>query len=114
MIRRPPRSTLFPYTTLFRSRRADRERLGSARRERGVPPAASGVGRERLIPQPPKPRRCSELVAHAELPLPWREHSALLAELRIRLAAHEARVVVPVEDVEGLRAHAEPAGAAHR
>src|SRR3712207_8109465 len=29
MIRRPPRSTLFPYTTLFRSNRADRttERL---------------------------------------------------------------------------------------
>src|SRR2546422_719347 len=25
MIRRPPRSTLFPYTTLFRSRRGDRE-----------------------------------------------------------------------------------------
>src|SRR3712207_8561319 len=24
MIRRPPRSTLFPYTTLFRSRRRDR------------------------------------------------------------------------------------------
>src|SRR2546430_11069626 len=24
MIRRPPRSTLFPYTTLFRSREADR------------------------------------------------------------------------------------------
>src|SRR3712207_7616194 len=34
MIRRPPRSTLFPYTTLFRSdRRADRRRaLGRARR----------------------------------------------------------------------------------
>src|SRR2546422_7211725 len=26
MIRRPPRSTLFPYTTLFRSREARRER----------------------------------------------------------------------------------------
>src|SRR6266498_5698805 len=26
MIRRPPRSTLFPYTTLFRSPSADRER----------------------------------------------------------------------------------------
>src|SRR2546425_9780548 len=26
MIRRPPRSTLFPYTTLFRSRRYDRAR----------------------------------------------------------------------------------------
>src|SRR2546422_1384776 len=27
MIRRPPRSTLFPYTTLFRSRLAQRDRL---------------------------------------------------------------------------------------
>src|SRR2546429_5199673 len=27
MIRRPPRSTLFPYTTLFRSRDRDRKRL---------------------------------------------------------------------------------------
>src|SRR5687768_17668649 len=26
MIRRPPRSTLFPYTTLFRSRQRERER----------------------------------------------------------------------------------------
>src|SRR2546426_7238224 len=33
MIRRPPRSTLFPYTTLFRSLRA---RLADARRERLV------------------------------------------------------------------------------
>src|SRR5438132_9743663 len=29
MIRRPPRSTLFPYTTLFRSRGAARRRVGS-------------------------------------------------------------------------------------
>src|SRR3712207_8763453 len=29
MIRRPPRSTLFPYTTLFRSRRPGRERDGA-------------------------------------------------------------------------------------
>src|SRR2546429_5898427 len=28
MIRRPPRSTLFPYTTLFRSHRHDHQRLG--------------------------------------------------------------------------------------
>src|SRR5438309_8188572 len=27
MIRRPPRSTLFPYTTLFRSHELDREQL---------------------------------------------------------------------------------------
>src|SRR2546422_7696843 len=35
MIRRPPRSTLFPYTTLFRSRRAD-EGKDEARRGDGV------------------------------------------------------------------------------
>src|SRR2546429_6223895 len=40
MIRRPPRSTLFPYTTLFRSRRggpgcaANREPFGGERRGR--------------------------------------------------------------------------------
>src|SRR5256885_8352411 len=28
MIRRPPRSTLFPYTTLFRSRQCTRRRAG--------------------------------------------------------------------------------------
>src|SRR5256885_7280825 len=35
MIRRPPRSTLFPYTTLFRSREATRarSRTGRARSE---------------------------------------------------------------------------------
>src|SRR3712207_8420695 len=35
MIRRPPRSTLFPYTTLFRSLRAERpdERRGHPQRE---------------------------------------------------------------------------------
>src|SRR3712207_8433175 len=29
MIRRPPRSTLFPYTTLFRSRREEPARVGA-------------------------------------------------------------------------------------
>src|SRR3989449_3638377 len=40
MIRRPPRSTLFPYTTLFRSRSGGRDRAGavSARRESGAVP----------------------------------------------------------------------------
>src|SRR5687768_18329626 len=31
MIRRPPRSTLFPYTTLFRSSRSGRPRAGGGR-----------------------------------------------------------------------------------
>src|SRR5689334_24827257 len=33
MLRRPPRSTLFPYTTLFRSAAADRARQERALRE---------------------------------------------------------------------------------
>src|SRR3712207_6898194 len=41
MIRRPPRSTLFPYTTRFRSR-------PGPRRPPGQPPAALRLGRRRL------------------------------------------------------------------
>src|SRR2546429_3801987 len=43
MIRRPPRSTLFPYTTLFRSDRS-RRRPNVFRQERGVDPAAAPRG----------------------------------------------------------------------
>src|SRR3712207_7796429 len=51
MIRRPPRSTLFPYTTLFRS-----QGQGRARRAR---PCAAGrrPGAGRLGPQPPAAAR---------------------------------------------------------
>src|SRR3712207_6923886 len=49
MIRRPPRSTLFPYTTLFRSRRTSRPASGGRRRARGRragrPSTAPGDGR---------------------------------------------------------------------
>src|SRR2546430_9569334 len=34
MIRRPPRSTLFPYTTLFRSRPSSHSRLGQKTNQR--------------------------------------------------------------------------------
>src|SRR5947208_11066913 len=40
MIRRPPRSTLFPYTTLFRSRPTERTAPGGARRPAAAPPPA--------------------------------------------------------------------------
>src|SRR5256885_7963217 len=43
MIRRPPRSTLFPYTTLFRSR--DRARPSGPARDRAVLPARPGLSR---------------------------------------------------------------------
>src|SRR2546427_6855845 len=40
MIRRPPRSTLFPYTTLFRSQRREH-----AARRGALPPAPAGGAR---------------------------------------------------------------------
>src|SRR2546422_4705831 len=47
MIRRPPRSTLFPYTTLFRSRAGTRARPHAAPRRaharRGAPADGAGV-----------------------------------------------------------------------
>src|SRR2546422_11720313 len=42
MIRRPPRSTLFPYTTLFRSRQPAGQ--GGEGRLRAFPPALEGAG----------------------------------------------------------------------
>src|SRR3712207_8049292 len=46
MIRQPPRSTLFPYTPLFRSLGADRAR----RAARGL--RAAGAARHLLLPDP--------------------------------------------------------------
>src|SRR2546425_1236902 len=47
MIRRPPRSTLFPYTTLFRSRARHGPRYGRAARRRGLPRGGPGAQRAR-------------------------------------------------------------------
>src|SRR2546425_170188 len=49
MIRRPPRSTLFPYTTLFRSRSAPR------RRQERLPDRAAGAPREDGVDAPVLP-----------------------------------------------------------
>src|SRR6266404_6703064 len=54
MIRRPPRSTLFPYTTLFRSRLA---RSAGARAPRSDAPLPSSW---RGTPRPPDRRRSEE------------------------------------------------------
>src|SRR2546422_5882051 len=45
MIRRPPRSTLFPYTTLFRSERARRAQGGRAGRRGGRGRLGAGTAR---------------------------------------------------------------------
>src|SRR2546430_8718056 len=64
MIRRPPRSTLFPYTTLFRSQRRALHQRGARARPRG---AAAGRQRVRVqvhggrrSPAPLRPRRSEE------------------------------------------------------
>src|SRR5690625_6549950 len=66
MIRRPPRSTLFPYTTLFRSvdaggagprgRRGDR--LAAARSPGRTGSARVGTGRRRAAPRGGLPGAC--------------------------------------------------------
>src|SRR3712207_8368337 len=55
MIRRPPRSTLFPYTTLFRSDREDQHR-DDARRERR---AGTFHDTQLTIVRCPRPGVCS-------------------------------------------------------
>src|SRR2546430_7291494 len=44
MIRRPPRSTLFPYTTLFRSRRRSGDEVLGEGFLRAMVPEVAGVG----------------------------------------------------------------------
>src|SRR2546422_6863974 len=47
MIRRPPRSTLFPYTTLFRSKAEERARRVLRDRQHGQPAAGYSEARVR-------------------------------------------------------------------
>src|SRR2546427_9555464 len=52
MIRRPPRSTLFPYTTLFRSRDRGSHHTGCDKAT-GIPPRSSQRSREMPDAEPP-------------------------------------------------------------
>src|SRR2546426_8929758 len=54
MIRRPPRSTLFPYTTLFRSDPGERLQVGG--RERGGEEDAARGREQRAGARPWRPR----------------------------------------------------------
>src|SRR2546429_3592149 len=64
MIRRPPRSTLFPYTTLFRSRRVGWVGL----RQQRPDPARSPYSRRRpLVAAPRSEEHTSELQSRLHL-----------------------------------------------
>src|SRR3712207_7114143 len=64
MIRRPPRSTLFPYTTLFRS-----PALHDARDDDGLPVRRADHGRLRQLLHPADDRRAGHGVPQAERPV---------------------------------------------
>src|SRR5690606_26707603 len=71
-LRRPPRSTLFPYTTLFRSLRRPRLRDGlpDLRRRRRLPPRPAGGGRGRpRRGRAPPPRRAAGALGLAGPPV---------------------------------------------
>src|SRR5438876_12454910 len=97
MIRRPPRSTLFPYTTLFRSGLVlrDRPRFPVAHRAAGAHPARPLPLRARRdpaargLPRAPSAARHRErvLLARAEEPLAAADGPRLGALLR----AHDGR-----------------------
>src|SRR5256885_11559288 len=64
MIRRPPRSTLFPYTTLFRSEATERSYSDEGQVE---VPVATALGSETVVVKgnPKRRRRCA-LPAHSK------------------------------------------------
>src|SRR3712207_8709994 len=83
MIRRPPRSTLFPYTTLFRSRQRAREALDALRAEWSLPPEQPGATdlfaglKARLVP-PEDEERYAAALRHKAGSLRSEEHTSEL------------------------------------
>src|SRR5260370_19690684 len=67
MIRRPPRSTLFPYTTLFRSHERDRVVVHDERRSAPKPAEISGRSVELYGPSGRSEEHTSELQSHLNL-----------------------------------------------
>src|SRR2546425_1379662 len=67
MIRRPPRSTLFPYTTLFRSRARDQPPVPYRRRNARAPGGAWDRDAERRSGQGRSEEHTSELQSLAYL-----------------------------------------------
>src|SRR3712207_8688579 len=86
MIRRPPRSTLFPYTTLFRSPEPQRDRTAR-------PPRSVGVGAT-----PPRDRAAARRtrdrgsVSSAEEPTADRPPSEVIDRKSTRLNSSHANI----------------------
>src|SRR3989449_6386587 len=109
MIRRPPRSTLFPYTTLFRSvsdaDRRDRPGVGASAVARRAEPAArrGALGRDRgAVARAGGPELTDtlQLLPLGQPPAPLPERAPLrrgrCADLDPRLSRHELPLGVPL------------------
>src|SRR6266498_40498 len=102
MIRRPPRSTLFPYTTLFRSldghpTGAAELRIADARNERGN---FFGIGRERVTFGDRSQRIERQHVGRS---LPDREHLRIAQDPRKPGVHHVASTTERLDDLAGHR-----------
>src|SRR5256885_13636171 len=95
MIRRPPRSTLFPYTTLFRSR-VSRGRRGAAPPARLGGPAVGGDPRDLRAPVSVAVAGAADDEAGGGEPRP--------AARRLGVQEHELRVHPPGRSLTGARA----------
>src|SRR2546423_10901685 len=102
MIRRPPRSTLFPYTTLFRSLGLPRPRTTEARRARQRPRARGRRARGRLdarrgrVAARPRPRP-------PRAPLALRGARRLRPEVGALVASQEKKLKRPAARPSHLR-----------
>src|SRR2546425_13208033 len=103
MIRRPPRSTLFPYTTLFRSQLGRAARLGLAAGDHLLHPAV----RLRLAVGAVLLEHLRDVPEHEALALGVLEHAALVAHaLGHQDAAHAERPDHPGRvELDELHAH---------
>src|SRR3712207_8787609 len=88
MIRRPPRSTLFPYTTLFRSLAVGAVAAQQGRRashKTAVEPAGTTTGRAPDHDRPPGIRRGQVLTSRGQCPRAgWTRSEEHTSELQSR------------------------------
>src|SRR5256886_9145259 len=102
MIRRPPRSTLFPYTTLFRSHRARVRRRAHRVSHRRFPVEDQGEAEIRRFP-----------AFHPPEYVEWKPDPALLRAFREAIERDPERAALvagpPVETRPGLYAGLPPA-----
>src|SRR3989441_3287576 len=114
MIRRPPRSTLFPYTTLFRSGRLDLvgrqdeldELAGIRVGRHDARPLPQDLRNEEAVPRAPGPQgtavHLQAMVDRCRRQAAKTQHASLVVRIDERLDR------VPVEETPGLRrSHAE-------